>query len=84
MGLAVGMEGAAYALNDDLVAKVWKKRSGEELRRIQLFYKDLSEAPLSFHTPRINEVLYVNAWLSGWSNACGRVQGGRGYAGSSL
>ncbi|MES0833716.1 MULTISPECIES: phosphotransferase family protein [Nocardiopsidaceae] len=58
--LAAGMEGAVYALNDDLVAKVWGVRSGEELERLQRFYDDLAKAQLAFRTPRIEEVLYEN------------------------
>src|SRR5699024_6910169 len=54
--LAAGMEGAVYALNGELVAKVWGVRSGEELRRLQLFYADLAKAQRSLRTPRIDAV----------------------------
>jgi len=51
--LGAGMEGAVYALHDDLVAKVWGDRSSAELERLRLFYADLSRAGLTFATPYI-------------------------------
>jgi hypothetical protein len=58
--LAAGMEGAVYALNDDLVAKVWGGRDGAELERLRLFYADLARARLTFGTPRIERILQVD------------------------
>lgn len=52
--LGAGMEGAVYALSDDLVAKVWGEgRRLAELERLRLFYADLSRAELTFATPYI-------------------------------
>jgi hypothetical protein len=58
--LAAGMEGAVYALTDDLVAKVWGGRSEAELERLRLFYDDLARARLTFDTPRIERILQLD------------------------
>lgn len=55
-GLGAGMEGAVYALDDDLVAKVWDKRDADELVRLQLFYAAVAEAGPAFRTPLIHRV----------------------------
>ncbi|RKN39724.1 phosphotransferase family protein [Streptomyces hoynatensis] len=55
--LAAGMEGAVYALDGGLVAKVWGVRSGTELERLRRFYEALGEAVPGLATPRIVEVL---------------------------
>lgn len=63
--LGAGMEGAVYALHDDLVAKVWGDRSSAELERLRLFYADLSRAGLTFATPYIERLLRVeDRWVT--------------------
>lgn len=57
--LGSGMEGAVYALADDLVAKVWAKRSTEELHRLGSFYGYLDRAGLPFATPLYLDVREV-------------------------
>jgi hypothetical protein len=57
--LGSGMEGAVYELNDELVGKVWSRRTSTELARLQGFYQDLASIPCSFATPCIHEIRTV-------------------------
>jgi len=54
------MEGAVYRLGDEVVAKVWKDKSQEELRLLQQFYADLADAGLPFATPSITSVYQLD------------------------
>jgi aminoglycoside phosphotransferase (APT) family kinase protein len=54
--LGGGMDGAVYALDEHLVAKVWRRRGRVELLEIQAFYEWLAGAGVGFATPRIVEV----------------------------
>lgn len=54
--LADGMEGEVYVLDVGHVAKVWKRRSGDELVSVQAFYEELAAAGLGFATPRFLEI----------------------------
>jgi aminoglycoside phosphotransferase (APT) family kinase protein len=50
------MEGAVYALDDSVVAKVWYAKPASEVRLMKSFYDALSSKPLSFVVPQIVEV----------------------------
>jgi aminoglycoside phosphotransferase (APT) family kinase protein len=54
--LASGMDGTVYALDERLVAKVWRRRERAGLLEAQAFYEWLAGAGLEFATPRIVEV----------------------------
>ena len=42
--LGAGMEGTVIDLGDDLVAKIWQRRTAEELETLQVFYARLPGA----------------------------------------
>ena len=54
--LGEGMEGAVYALDASVVAKVWFTRSAPAVRLMKSFYDALSSKTLSFVVPQIVEV----------------------------
>lgn len=54
------MEAAAYVLADDLVGKVWAKRTVAEVRALQQFYDDLHDRDLPFATPLLQHVHQVD------------------------
>jgi aminoglycoside phosphotransferase (APT) family kinase protein len=58
--LAAGVEGAVYDLGADLVAKVWRERTVEDLHRMQRFYADVAAAGPPFATPEIIRVEKVD------------------------
>lgn len=51
--LDAGMEAAVYRLGAGRIAKVWGRRTPDELTRLKTFYDELADARLSFRTPRI-------------------------------
>jgi HAD superfamily hydrolase (TIGR01549 family) len=51
--LDAGMEAAVYRLGAGRIAKVWGRRTSDELSRLQAFYDELAEESFSFRTPRI-------------------------------
>jgi hypothetical protein len=51
--LGSGVEGAIYRLGNGTVAKVWARRHGPELLRLQDFYADVGRVGLPFATPVI-------------------------------
>lgn len=58
--VGAGMEGAVYALGDDLVAKVWGERPAGQLRRLRSFYAYLDSVGMPFLTPLFHEVREVS------------------------
>ncbi|NYI05149.1 aminoglycoside phosphotransferase family protein [Allostreptomyces psammosilenae] len=54
--LAVGMEGAVYRLGRGLVAKVWARRTPDELHRMREFHDELAAQSPPFATPRVLRV----------------------------
>jgi aminoglycoside phosphotransferase (APT) family kinase protein len=57
--LGEGMEGAVYAVDDAVVAKVWFAKPAPEVRLMKCFYDALSSKTLSFIVPQIIEVREV-------------------------
>ena len=55
--LGSGMEGTVIDLGDNLVAKIWHRRTASELQALQTFYEAVAHADASFDTPRIRQVL---------------------------
>lgn len=60
-GLDTGMEGAVYTLvPDQLVAKVWVRKTEPELAQLKAFYDALTTEAGQVATPEIKEVRVVN------------------------
>jgi hypothetical protein len=55
--IAAGMEGFVFDIGNSLLAKVWIKKSYEEVVQLRSFYTQLREKQLPFTTPRIHEIL---------------------------
>ena len=58
--LGSGVEGTVLDLGDDLVAKVWRRRSPTELAALRTFYGAVSRAGPAFRTPQIHDVLELD------------------------
>lgn len=55
--LGAGMEGTVIDLGDDLVAKIWQRRSAADLESLRTFYDAVAGAQPEVRTPRILRVL---------------------------
>ena len=62
--LGSGMEGTVVGLGDDLVAKIWHRRTAGELDALKRFYDAVAEADAGFSTPRIHQVLRLDGQLA--------------------
>jgi len=62
--LGSGMEGAVIDLGDDLVAKIWKRRTAKELDTLRAFYDAVAGAQPAVRTPRILQVLTQGGQLA--------------------
>ncbi|AUS80390.1 aminoglycoside phosphotransferase family protein [Actinoalloteichus sp. AHMU CJ021] len=58
--LAGGMEGEVWRLTGDLVAKVWRARTPEQLSPLVAFSRELADQGLPFATPYVEEVREVD------------------------
>jgi aminoglycoside phosphotransferase (APT) family kinase protein len=61
--LARGMEAATYVLSDELIGKVWGKRTTQSVTRLKRFYEELARCELPFATPLILQVYEVEESL---------------------
>ncbi|GAA2144744.1 hypothetical protein GCM10009844_18680 [Nocardioides koreensis] len=58
--LGSGMEGTVVALRGDRVAKIWQRRTLQELEALQRFYEAVTAAAPGIRTPRILQVLTLD------------------------
>jgi Ser/Thr protein kinase RdoA (MazF antagonist) len=58
--LGAGMEGTVIDLGGDLVAKIWQRRTAEDLETLRTFYEAVAGAQLTVRTPRILQVLALD------------------------
>ena len=58
--LGAGMEGTVIDLGGDLVAKIWQRRTAEDLETLRTFYEAVAGAQPAVRTPRILEVLELD------------------------
>ncbi|MDP9319455.1 MAG: phosphotransferase [Actinomycetota bacterium] len=54
------MEGKVIDLGDNLVAKIWHRRTAGELEALQTFYEAVACADAAFDAPRIHQVLCLD------------------------
>lgn len=55
--VASGMEGLVFAIDDARLAKIWIKKSYDEIEQLRTFYAQLREKQLPFTTPLIHEII---------------------------
>ena len=55
--LGSGMEGTVVDLGDNLVAKIWPRRTARELATLKTFYEAVAHADAAFDTPGILQLL---------------------------
>lgn len=58
--LGAGMEGTVIDLGGDRVAKIWRRRTADDLETLRTFYDAVAEAQPRIRTPRILEVLALD------------------------
>ena len=64
IGIATGMEGAVYSLvPNEIIAKVWAGKSLQELKKLQVFYEELSTYSATISTPKIIDVIFFENTL---------------------
>ncbi|MGZ4504187.1 MAG: phosphotransferase family protein [Nocardioidaceae bacterium] len=62
--LGSGMEGTVVDVGDDLVAKIWHRRTASELEALTTFYDAVAAVDPGFRTPRIHQVLRLDDQLA--------------------
>ena len=62
--LGSGMEGTVVDVGDDLVAKIWRRRTARELEALKTFYDAVAAAGPGLRTPRIHQVLRLDDQLA--------------------
>lgn len=62
--LGSGMEGTVVALGDNLVAKVWHRRTEGELETLRTFYEAVADAGPAVGTPRIHRVIRLDGQVA--------------------
>ena len=58
------MEGTVLDLGDDLVAKVWHRRTESELETLRTFYEAVARAGPAFDAPRIHRVIHLDGHVA--------------------
>ncbi|MFC0623658.1 phosphotransferase family protein [Kribbella deserti] len=58
--LGAGMEGTVLALGDDLIAKIWHRRTPDALKTLKTFYDAVDQGLSGLRTPQIHEIIELD------------------------